>query len=118
MKKLNSVIYNKLLAQAEEAKAQGLTKLASGILEAIGPYPNDESSEYTYSELKEDINRDMWKMATRLMHYYDIESLDAEKLNETMIAVASKMLEELERTMNVDSVIVGPLEPKVPGEDK
>lgn len=118
MKKLNSVIYNKLLAQAEEAKAQGLTKLASGILEAIGPYPNDESSEYTYSELKEDINRDMWKMATRLMHYYDIESLDAEKLNETMIAVASKMLEELERAMNVDSVIVGPLEPKVPGEDK
>jgi hypothetical protein len=118
MKKLNSVIYNKLLAQAEEAKSQGLTKLASGILEAIGPYPNDESSQYSYSELQDDINRDMWKMATRLMHYYDVESVDAEKLNEAMVVWASKMLEELEVAMNVDSVVVGPLEPKVPGEDK
>lgn len=118
MKKLNQVLYNKLLAQAEEAKTLGLTSLASGICEAIGPYANDEASEYTYRQLQDDIRRDLWKAATRLMHYYDLESLDAQKLDRELAVQASKMIEELEQAMGVDSVVVGPLEPKVPGQDK
>lgn len=118
MKKINSVIYNKLLAQAQEAKTQKLTSLASGILEAIGPYPNEEECEYTYAQLQEDIHKDMWKMATRLMHYYDVQSLDAEKLDQEIVTWSSKMVDGLEETLGVDSVVVGPLEPKVPGQDK
>lgn len=118
MKKLNEVLYNKLLAQAEEAKTLGLTKLASNIHEAIGPYANDEAAEYTYRQLQEDIHRDLWKVATRLMYYYDLESMDAQKLDRELFAQATRMLEDLEQTMGVDSVVVGPLEPKVPGQDK
>lgn len=118
VKKLNSVIYNKLLAQAEEAKTQGLTKLASGILEAIGSHPNDERSEYTYKQLRDDVHKDLWKVATRLLHYYDVNSLDAEKLDAEILVWAAKMVDGLEDSLGVDSVLVGPLEPKVPGQDK
>ncbi len=118
MKKLNSVVYNKLLAQAEEAKTQGLTKLAAGILGAIGAHPNDEVSEYSYQELQDDIHRDLWKVATRLLHYYDVDSLDAEKLDTEILVWAAKMVDGLEESLGVDSVLVGPLEPKVPGQDK
>ncbi len=115
MKKLNETIYRKLYAQAEEAKAKGMTKLASDIFEAIGPYSNEEKSEYSYAQLQEDIHRDLWKVATRLLHYYDLKSVDAEKLDEEIIRWASNLTDDLEHTLKIDSV-VGPLEPKLPGE--
>lgn len=115
--KINPVVYKKLLAQAEEAKAQGFTKLADGIVNAIGSYPNDESEEYSYTQLQDDIHRDLWKMATRLMYYYDLQSIDALKLEQTLTSWASDMLDDLEITLNVDSVVAGPSEPKVPGQD-
>jgi hypothetical protein len=116
--KINPVIYRKLLAQAEEAKAQGLIVLADGILNAIGSYPDDEKAEYSYSQMKDDIHRDMWKMATRLMHYYDIESADAVKLDDNLVTWCSEIIDNLEQTLNVNSVIKGPLEPKLPGENE
>ena len=118
MKKLNETVYKKLYAQAEEAKAQGLTKLSASIFDAIGPHANDEASEYSYAQLQDDIHRDLWKVATRLLHYYDVESVDAEKLNEEIIHWASSLTEGLEQTLQVDEVVVGPLEPTVPGQDK
>ena len=116
--KINSTIYKKLLAQAEKAKYQGLVDLADGILIAIGSYPDDEKEEYTYSQMKNDIHLDMWKMATRLIHYYDIKSADAIKLDENLAVWSSEMIDNLESALNVSSVIKGPLEPKLPGEDK
>jgi hypothetical protein len=116
--KINSVIYKKLLAQAEEAKDQGLVSLAEGILSAIGSYPDEEKEEYTYSKMKNDIYQDMWKMATRLMYYYDIESADAVKLNESLVTLCSEVIDDLEETLKVNSVIKGPLELKLPGEDQ
>lgn len=116
--KLNTTIYNKLLAQAEEAKEQGMVKLADGILEAIGSFPADEAQEYTYVQLNDDIHRDMWKIASKLMVYYDVTSADAEKIDRTIISWAAQVVSDLERTLGVDSVVKGPLEPPVPGEDK
>lgn len=116
--KMNKTIYNKLLLQAEEAKEQGMTKLAGSILDAIGPCPADESEEYSYAKLQEDIHKDMWKIATRLMAYYDVESANVEKIDQTIASWASNMIDDLEITLDVDSVVKGPTEPKVPGEDK
>jgi|HubBroStandDraft_5_1064220.scaffolds.fasta_scaffold1223024_2 hypothetical protein len=116
--KINPTIYRKLLAQAEEAKSQGLLVLAEGILSAIGPYPDEEKQEYTYSQMKNDIHSDMWKMATRLMYYYDIKSADAAKLDENLMIWCSEMLDNLESALDVSTVVKGPLEPKLPGEDK
>jgi hypothetical protein len=116
--KINPVIYKKLLAQAEEAKEQGLVVLAENILGAIGPFPDEENSEYTYSQMKNDIRQDMWKMATILMHYYGVESVDATKLNDSLITLCSEVIDNLEETLRVNSVVKGPLEPKLPGEDQ
>ena len=116
--KINPVIYKKLLAQAEEAKSQGFISLADGILEAIGSYPDEERIEYTYSQMKNDIHRDMWKIATRMMYYYDVKSADAAKLDDNIVVWCSEMIDNLESSLNVGSVIKGPLEPKLTGEDK
>lgn len=116
--KLNKTIYSKLLLIAEEAKERGMTKLASGICEAIGSCPADEVEQYSYAELQNDIHKDIWKIASRLMVYYDLESVNAEKLDQTIIAWAAKMTDDLEVTLDVDTVVKGPNEPKVPGEDK
>lgn len=117
MTKLNPTIYNKLLLQAEEAKSQGLTKLADGILNAIGSYPEEETIEYSYTQLQDQIHRDLWKLATHFITYYGIESADAEKLDETISICASKLTNELESTLGVDSVVKGPFEPKILGEE-
>lgn len=116
--KINSTIYKKLLAQAEEAKFQGLTVLADSILSAIGSYPDEEKEEYSYSQMKNDIHLDMWKMATRLIRYYGIKSADAVKLDQSLTALGSEIIDELESTLDVSSVVKGPLEPKLFGEDK
>lgn len=115
--KINQVVYKKLLAQAEEAKEQGFIKLADGILDAIGSHPNDEVEEYTYAQLQDDLHRDLWKVATRLMYYYDLQSIDALKLEQTLSSWAANMLDDLEITLNVDNVVAGATEPKVPGQD-
>ena len=114
--KLNETAYKKLLAQAEEAKEQGMVKLANGIYEAIGPMAADENQEYSYTQLKDDIHLDMWKMASRFMIYYDLNSVDAEKVNQTILRFAEAMTSDLEKTLKVESILKGPLEPKVFGE--
>ena len=114
--KINPVIYKKLLAQAEEAKDQGFTKIADGIINAIGSFPEDEAVEYSYTQLQDDIHRDLWKIATRLLRYYDVQSLNVLKLEPTIAKWADDMLNELETSLDVDSVVAGPTEPKVPGQ--
>jgi hypothetical protein len=116
--KLNETAYKKLLAQAEEAKEQGMTKLANGILEAIGPLSADEVQEYSYAQLKDDVHKDMWKIASRFMVYYDLNSVDAEKVNQTILRFAEWMSSDLEKVLKVESVLKSPLEPPVPGENK
>jgi hypothetical protein len=114
--KINSTIYKKLVAQAEEAKEQGLTVLANAILNVIGSCPDEEKSEYTYAQMKEDLHQDLWKMATRLMYYYDLDSADAVKLDRNLTTFANQVLDNLEIALGVDSQITSPREPKLPGE--
>ena len=117
MKKLNSVIYNKLLLQAEEAKEQEMKKLASGILEAIGSFPSDSEEEYAYEDLKNEIYKDLWKISSKFISYYNLTSLDATKLDKTLVSLAEKLTDEIEKTLEVDEVLSGPFEPKVIGEE-
>ena len=115
MKKFNKIIYNKLLLQAQEAKYQGLNTLASGIFNAIGAYPEEENIKYSYEELNEDVYKGLWKIAGNVIQYYDINRVDAEKVNNLIESFASQFIEELEGNIDIKSNI-GPLEPKVPGE--
>ena len=114
--KLSSIIYNKLLLQAEEAKEHEMTKLASAIEEAIGEMPSDDKKEYTYNKLQDDIYNDLWKVATKIIAYYDVNSADVSKIDKVLDVYAEKMIDELETTLGVEEVVKGPFEPKVPGE--
>lgn len=118
MKKLNEIIYNKLLLQATEAKEQEMIKLANGILGSIGPMPEDENIEYSYQSLNEDTYEGLWKLAINVIKYYDTTSADAEKLNEVIELTASKFIENLKESLNIKHMIFSSLEPKVPGENK
>lgn len=114
MKKLNCVVYHKLLLQAEEAKDRHLTKLADGILQALTANPETEPVKYSSGELNEDVYKGLWAVATAVLKYHDVESVDAEKLNETLEVLAGRFISEVEETLGVEGV--GPLEPKVPGQ--
>ena len=115
MKKLGSVIYNKLLLQAEEAKEQLLDRIASGLYAALDQKPVETLESYSYDELNDDIHKEMWKLATHIIRYYDIQSVDAEKLNEAIEISASRFIDDLEKTLDVECFI-GANEDKVPGQ--
>lgn len=115
---MNTVIYNKLLLQAEEAKEQGMKKLAEGILSALTATPEDEVIKYSFSELDKDVYKGLWALAANVIKYYDLESVNSEKLNETIEILSSKFIEELQVSLGVENTVAGPLEPNLPGEYK
>lgn len=118
MKKLNSTVYQKLFLQAEEAKDRNMTKLASAIFGAIGPVPEDENNNYNFNELQDDVYRGLWKLAMCVAKYHDLQSVDAERIHTVLESLSSDLIEDVERSLHVDNTTVGPLEAKVPGENK
>lgn len=117
MKKLNQDIYNRLLLQAEEAKTRQFTKLSHAILHSLTATPEDEGCKYSFTELEEDVYKDLWAISTNVLKYHNLSTVDAEKLNETIETFASKFISSLEQTLNVEGKI-GPLEEVLPGEKK
>lgn len=115
MKKLNLTLHNKLILQAEEAKIQGFEKLAERVLDAVNNTTED-IKEYSYSEFKEDINHDLWKLATRFLSFYDLKSVDVSKIDNIITILASNVIDELENVLEVNSIVKGAFEPKLPGE--
>lgn len=118
MKKLNSVVYHKLLIQANEAKTQQLTKLSSGIVGALGPVVEDERVQYDYQQLQNEVYEGMWRLATHVIKYHDVKSADAGKIHDRLEVLADKFIEELEQSLGVEDVVAGPLEPLLFGESK
>ena len=118
MLKLNDVLYKKLLLQAEEAKEQNNKKLADAIFHTIGSMSEDEEVEYSYSDLNSDIYNGLWKLSGYLMKYYDLDSIDAEKINSIIEPLSKQFIEILESELDINSSTIGPLEPKTPGELK
>lgn len=116
MKKLNNVIYNKLLLQANEAREQDMKKLATGIFGALGPMSEDEGGHYNFNELQEDVYQGLWKLAACVIKYHDLESADAVKINEVLESMAEKLIEQVEQSLGVDDTQIGPLEEKTFGE--
>lgn len=118
MKKLNKTVYEKLILQAEEAKEQNMIKLANAILSSLTSTPETENVSYCIAELNRDVYHDLWKTATNILKYYDLDSVDAEKIDETIEIFASKFISELEHTLSIPEGTIGPLEDKLPGQSK
>lgn len=116
MKKLNTVIYQKLLLQAKEAEFLGMEKLSSAVVEGIGSYARDNSEFfYSESELKEDVYKGLWKLAFNVVNYHDLESVDVEKLDAVIALACNSFIKEIEKTVEKLNEI-GPNEPKLVGE--
>ena len=116
MKKLNSTIYNKLLLEAEEANELGLNKLASSVINAIGDSPEENNITYSHNQLQEDVKSEMWKVATHLFQYHNMNSLDSKKTDEILESLASKFIKDLE--YHLDLSPIGKLEERLPGENE
>lgn len=118
MKKLNTVLYNKLILQAEEAKHQGMTKLASDVFVAIGCSSDDENYEYSKEDLLEDVKTDLWKSATNILKYYDVDSVNVEKLEDSISSMAEQLVDQMNVVLGFSQEQVGPNEPLLIGEQK
>ena len=100
---MKTIIYNKLLLQAQEAKLQGFHRLAGGIFQAIGDEPEDISVDYSREELQKDVHNGLWKLVNNIIEHYQIESVDAEKIDEFIDVFSSDFIEQLEALIDVDS---------------
>lgn len=117
MIKLNRTAYCKMELQAEEAKNQGMIKLADAVNHAINDIKlTTNKNEYSFEEMDTQIHRDLWSIATTLAGYYNVENVDIEKVDKTLVSWAEKLVDDLEKTLQISDTIKGPLEPKLPGE--
>lgn len=103
MRKINKTLYYKLFLQGQEAKHRGLNKVASGIFQTIGSMPEDDDITYSYDELNSDIYNGLWKLAGNVMQYYDVQSVDAEKIHYLIESLASEFIGEIEGNINLES---------------
>lgn len=111
---LNEVLKNKLFLQAEEAHEQGMTKLGQAIISAVDDLSVDE--KYSYSQMNDEIHSDLWKVAARLMKYYNLHSVDAEQIDKVVLSWSNKLVEDLELSLGVDDVVGGTTDIELPGE--
>lgn len=115
MNKLNGVIYQKLLLQAQEAKLREMKKLSNAILSGLGPTSAEEKVTYSSKDLEEDVYKGLWKLAFDVIGYHDLESADIEKIDKIISFASENFIKEVEKVLDVDGKI-GPNEPKLPGQ--
>lgn len=112
---MDGVLKEKLMLQAEEAELQGMTKLATCISNAVSEEEGRELKSYSYKQLEEDIQKDVWKSAIKILSYYNPESIDASRLDEYITACAQTILDTIEENLDLSN-IRSRTETKVPGE--
>jgi len=115
MKNIKSTT-TKIVLQAQEADEQGLNILAKNAMAAAKVISNELES-YAFDDLKEDIKRDLWKAAAKVMIYHDVDSVDIMKVDAALELVLDKCIAEIERSLNKKTSDIGVLEPKVPGQN-
>lgn len=116
--KMNETIYYKLHLQAQEAHNQGMIKLSTILNNVIKSSSESISStiNYSHNELTDEIHQDLWKIATKLLTYYDLTTIDAAKVDQVLLSLSSSIIDNLEKTLEVTEIAKGPFEPKLPGE--
>ncbi len=113
--KLNKTAYSKMVLQAEEARELGLKSLADNVFGAVGAVARDEKITYSDEQLANDVNGALWKVAVDIIAYHDLDSIDIQKVDGVIQAIAGNVIEAIEGELGV-SDSVGKLEPKLPGQ--
>lgn len=105
--------------QAMEAEDNGMVKLAETVKHVLRDSVfGDHIEVYSYSELKDDVKKSLWKTAMHVMQYHDIDSLDIQKFDEKMETLAEKYVKDIETAIGKKESDIGPHEPSVPGQSK
>lgn len=117
MKKFNCTVFERLSLQAEEAREQGMLKLAEGIESALLTGSEESASEYSSDEMEVDVYKDLFAAAANVIKHYNSAHVDVDKLDLFLEEVTHKFAEDVKEVLDISSV-VGPREPKLPGETK
>lgn len=119
MIKLGKVLYERILAQASEAKELNLTELSDGVLSALGPVAREDSEDVFISqaELEKEIYKQLWKIAFDIMAYHDAKKVDIQKIGSNLESFSKDLVQSIENSIGKQGEI-GKMEPKIPGQDK
>ena len=117
MKTVKQSLGKRLLAQAEEADVQGLTKVAQSLdnqLSKISLRDDDERYIYSSNEFHEDVEGKLWDIMIRAADFYGC-NVDGNELQKVIEKAAGELLSEF-RVKSGVRLDVGVNEPPLPGE--
>lgn len=107
-------IYDRIVAQAEEARDRGFDELSEFAFKSVGSFPEEEYV-YQKDEMENEVQTNLWKSAIEIIKYYDIVNADIGKIN----AIIKKCSEDLEKELKTSFDVknqLGPFEEKVFGQ--
>lgn len=118
MRTITENFLKRLNAQTQEAKIQGLSKIASQLDTVIKDCPtrkNDESYTYSYTDFKNDVENLLWKIAIRSADFYG-GTIDAVQVDDTISKVAALVIDSMRHITSSNDKVIGANEPNIPGE--
>ncbi len=117
MKKMGQQLRDRLLLQAEEAKAQGIDDLMSGVWRMV--IATDPENKYTdtfnHDELSLAVQRSLWEATGKIATYHDLSMIDIQKMRPLIAEAAEKFINQIECSCDVENKL-GPFEETVPGQ--
>ena len=119
MRTINENLRDRLVAQAEEAEVQGLTKVAEQLtsqIEKSDVRSSEEFYSYAESDLNSDIESTLWTAAIRVADFHN-QSIDANDVEKSVKALAEDFIRDLRNKIGIQDG-VGAYEPTLPGEEK
>ena len=120
IKRLNSDVFVRLQAQAEEAKKLGLIKLAEHVEANLPPETwvrDDSEKSITRENLEEQVEASLWHAATSIIDCYNLKHADIVKVNDAIKYLTANFITELKGTLEIDD-FANPDEGPLPGEVK
>ncbi len=119
MRTITENLYERMIAQADEARIQGFEKLADKVEDAVIVSPhrkNDASYTYASEDFETDIEKDLWKLVIRTADFHNT-SFDVQQVEPIIKRLANDLISEL-RVISHNESGVGAFEPTVPGETR
>ncbi len=120
MRTITENLFNRLLAQAQEAELQGLSRIAEGLTDQIEKNSHlvrKDDSFYLYNEkeFRNDLNSQLWSIIVRAADFYGIRKFDAAITQELIDKTAQNLVEDFCNVIGINHG-VGAYEENVPGE--
>lgn len=118
MSTISEIYRDRLVAEADEADAIGLTKIAENLTRQIESNPvRSKNSSYTYSseEFEQDIQDSLWNVVVRTADFHGA-FVDSAKAQDLVDHFSREIVSNIRNVAKISNVI-GAHEPKLPGEN-